>query len=175
MPMRRPFLSSHFRNSRARIQQLIRGGFVRVGGATSRPNRPVWNEIKYRTATRKIETGETIPLTIHAERRLIVINKATGMTVHPGGVNTNTRPSQRVATPLLRLVGHRRKGMAGIVTVWIKKQRLPVAAKRRGASRIIKTVLGAPVERIYLAWCRKIRKQTGVIENKIDDIRIGKE
>ena len=74
--------------SRSRIQQLIRAGFVRVGGATARPHQPVrsGNEIEVtEPPPEKIQTEpEAIPLTIlYEDNDLIVINKASGMTVHP--------------------------------------------------------------------------------------------
>ena len=75
--------------SRSRVQQLIRAGFVRVGGATARPHQPVrsGDEIEVtEPPPEKIQTDpEAIPLTIlYEDDDLIVINKATGMTVHPG-------------------------------------------------------------------------------------------
>src|SRR6059058_3687888 len=69
--------------SRSRIQQLIRDGFVRVSGATTRPNQPVrsGNEIEVtEPPPEKIETEpEAIPLTIlYEDDDLIVINKTAG-------------------------------------------------------------------------------------------------
>src|SRR5215475_8459332 len=75
--------------SRSRIQQLIRAGFVRVGGAKMRPHQSVrsGDEIEVtEPPLEKIQTEpEAIPLTIlYEDDDLIVINKAAGMTVHPG-------------------------------------------------------------------------------------------
>jgi len=69
--------------SRSRIQQLIRAGFVRVGGATARPHQPVrsGDEIDVtEPPPEKIQTEpEAIPLTIlYEDDDLIVVNKPTG-------------------------------------------------------------------------------------------------
>ena len=76
--------------SRSRIQQLIRAGFVRVGGAKMRPHQSVRSGDKIEVTEpppEKIQTEpEAIPLTVlYEDDDLIVINKAAGMTVHPGG------------------------------------------------------------------------------------------
>src|SRR6266403_1033039 len=75
--------------SRSRVQQLIRAGFVRRNGATTRPNQLVRTSDKIEVIEpppEKIQTEpEAIPLAIlYEDDDLIVINKATGMTVHPG-------------------------------------------------------------------------------------------
>src|SRR5262245_8906482 len=75
--------------SRSRIQQLIRAGFVRVDGAITRPHQSVRSGDQVEVTeppVEKIETEpEAIPLTIlYEDDDLIVINKASGMTVHPG-------------------------------------------------------------------------------------------
>jgi len=75
--------------SRSRIQQLIRAGFVRVDGAIRRPHHSVrsGDEIEItEPPPEKIETEpEAIPLAIlYEDDDLIVINKASGMIVHPG-------------------------------------------------------------------------------------------
>src|SRR5437867_13036342 len=74
--------------SRSRIQQLIRAGFVRLNGATTRPHQVVrtGDQIELTNPPpEKIETRpEAIPLEILFEDDdLIVINKPAGMTVHP--------------------------------------------------------------------------------------------
>jgi len=74
--------------SRSRIQQLIRAGFVRLNGATTRPHQVVrtGDQIELTNPTpEKIETRpEAIPLEILFEDDdLVVINKPAGMTVHP--------------------------------------------------------------------------------------------
>src|SRR5437773_11387981 len=75
--------------SRSRIQQLIRAGFVRLNGTTTRPHQLVrtGDQIELtEPPPEKIETKpEPIPLEIlYEDDDLIVINKPAGMTVHPG-------------------------------------------------------------------------------------------
>src|SRR5215831_4720069 len=75
--------------SRSRIQQLIRAGFVYVGGATTRSHQSVQAGDKIEITVpppEKIQTEpEAIPLAIlYEDDDLIVINKPAGLTVHPG-------------------------------------------------------------------------------------------
>src|SRR4029434_4931474 len=75
--------------SRSRVQQLIRAGFIRLNGATTRPRQPVrsGDEIELtEPPLEKIETRpEPIPLEVLFEDNdLIVINKPAGLVVHPG-------------------------------------------------------------------------------------------
>ena len=75
--------------SRSRLQQLIRGGFVRLNGAITRPRQPVrsGDEIELtEPPLEKIENQpEPIPLDVLFEDNdLIVINKPAGLVVHPG-------------------------------------------------------------------------------------------
>src|SRR3954447_1625696 len=75
--------------SRSRVQRLIRAGLVRLGGATTRPHQSVRSGDKIEVTEpppEKIRTEpEAIGLTIlYEDDDLIVINKASGMTVHPG-------------------------------------------------------------------------------------------
>src|SRR5262249_20938696 len=75
--------------SRSRIQQLIRAGFVYVGGATTRSHQSVQAGDKIEITVpppEKIQTEpEAIPLAIlYEDDDLIVINKPAGLTMHPG-------------------------------------------------------------------------------------------
>src|SRR5262245_60799477 len=75
--------------SRSRIQQLIRAGFVRFNGGTTRAHHLVRTGDKIEVTQpppQRIETRpEPIPLQIlYEDDDLIVINKTAGMTVHPG-------------------------------------------------------------------------------------------
>ena len=99
--------------SRARIQGLIRGGFVRIDGRAARK------------ASRKVEKGarlevevpppephhlepEDIPLDIrHEDEHLLVVNKPPGMVVHPGA-------GQRRGTLVAALLHHCRGQLSGI-------------------------------------------------------------
>ncbi len=161
--------------SRSRIQQLIRAGFVRVGGATARPHQPVrfGDEIEVtEPPPEKIQTEpEAIPLTIlYEDDDLIVINKATGMTVHPGAGQREHTLVNALLHHCSMLSGIGGKERPGIVHRLDKETSgCIVAAKNDVAHReLSKQFTARTVEKIYLALAAgKLRKETGVIENKI--------
>ena len=75
--------------SRSRLQQLIRGGFVRLNDSTSRPRQIVRGGDKIELTEPPLEKIETLPEQIPLEvlfedNDLIVINKPPGLVVHPG-------------------------------------------------------------------------------------------
>src|SRR6266480_6878578 len=161
--------------SRSRIQQLIRAGFVRVGGATARPNQPVrsGNEIEVtEPPTEKIETEpEAIPLTIlYEDDDLIVINKAAGLTVHPGAGQREHTLVNALLHHCSTLSGIGGKERPGIVHRLDKETSgCLVAAKNDVAHReLSKQFTARTVEKIYLALVAgKLRKPAGVIDEKI--------
>lgn len=161
--------------SRSRIQQLIRAGFVRVGGATARPHQPVrsGDEIEVtEPPPEKIQTEpEAIPLTIlHEDDDLIVINKASGMTVHPGAGQREHTLVNALLHHCSMLSGIGGKERPGIVHRLDKETSgCIVAAKNDMAHReLSKQFTARTVEKIYLALVAgKLRKETGIIENKI--------
>jgi 23S rRNA pseudouridine1911/1915/1917 synthase len=161
--------------SRSRIQQLIRAGFVRVGGATTRPHQPVrcGDEIEVtEPPPEKIQTEpEAIPLTIlYEDDDLIVINKASGMTVHPGAGQREHTLVNALLHHCSALSGIGGKERPGIVHRLDKETSgCLVAAKNDMAHReLSKQFTARTVEKIYLALVAgKLRKETGVIENKI--------
>lgn len=161
--------------SRSRIQQLIRTGFVRVGGATARPHQPVrsGDEIEVtEPPPEKIQTEpEAIPLTIlYEDDDLIVINKATGMTVHPGAGQREHTLVNALLHHCSMLSGIGGKERPGIVHRLDKETSgCLVAAKNDVAHReLSKQFTARTVEKIYLALVAgKLRKETGIIENKI--------
>jgi 23S rRNA pseudouridine1911/1915/1917 synthase len=161
--------------SRSRIQQLIRAGFVRVGGATTRPHHSVrsGDEVEViEPPPEKIQTEpEAIPLTILFEDDdLIVINKASGMTVHPGAGQGEHTLVNALLHHCFTLSGIGGKERPGIVHRLDKETSgCIVAAKNDVAHReLSKQFTARSVEKIYLALVAgKLRKETGVIENKI--------
>jgi 23S rRNA pseudouridine1911/1915/1917 synthase len=161
--------------SRSRIQQLIRGGFVRVGGAITRPRQSVrsGDEIEVREPPpEKIQTEpEAIPLAIlYEDDDLIVINKAAGMTVHPGAGHREHTLVNALLHHCFTLSGIGGKERPGIVHRLDKDTSgCLVAAKNDVAHReLSKQFTARTVEKIYLALVAgKLRKETGVIENKI--------
>jgi 23S rRNA pseudouridine1911/1915/1917 synthase len=161
--------------SRSRIQQLIRSGFVRIGGATTRPHQSVrtGDEIEViQPPPEKIQTEpEAIPLTIlYEDDDLIVINKASGMTVHPGAGQREHTLVNALLHHCPTLSGIGGKERPGIVHRLDKETSgCLVAAKNDVAHReLSKQFAARTVEKIYLALVAgKLRNQTGVIENKI--------
>src|SRR5437016_12024909 len=161
--------------SRSRIQQLIRLGFVRLNGTTTRPNQIVrtGDQIELTNPPpEKIETGpESIPLEILFEDDdLIVINKPAGMTVHPGAGHQEHTLVNALLHHCPTLSGIGGKERPGIVQRLDKETSgCLVAAKNDIAHReLSKQFAARAVEKIYLALVAgKVRKQTGVIEEKI--------
>src|SRR5262245_12903654 len=161
--------------SRSRIQQLIRGGFVRLGGATTRPNQSVrfGDEIEVtEPPPEKIKTEpEAIPLTVlYEDDDLIVINKPAGMTVHPGAGQQEHTLVNALLHHCSTLSGIGGKERPGIVHRLDKETSgCLVAAKNDVAHReLSKQFTARTVEKIYLALVAgNVRKKTGVIENKI--------
>jgi 23S rRNA pseudouridine1911/1915/1917 synthase len=161
--------------SRSRLQQLIRGGSVRLNGATTVPNQLVrtGDEIEVtQPPPEKLEANpEAIPLQIlYEDDDLIVINKPAGLTVHPGA-------GQREHTLVNALLHHCRtlsgiggKERPGIVHRLDKETSgCLVAAKNDVAHRKLSDQFVArTVEKIYLALVAgQLREQAGVIEQKI--------
>jgi 23S rRNA pseudouridine1911/1915/1917 synthase len=161
--------------SRSRIQQLIRSGSVRLNGAITRPHQIVrtGDQIELTNPPpEKIETRpEAIPLEILFEDNdLIVINKLAGMTVHPGAGHHEHTLVNALLHHCSTLSGIGGKERPGIVHRLDKETSgCLVAAKNDIAHReLSKQFATRTVEKIYLALvARKIRKQTGVIEEKI--------
>src|SRR5438309_7918036 len=161
--------------SRSRIQQLIRSGFVRLNGATTRPHQVVrtGDQIELTNPPpEKIETRpQRIPLDILFEDDdLIVINKPAGLTVHPGA-------SQREHTLVNALLSHCRtlsgiggKERPGIVHRLDKETSgcLVVAKNDIAHRELSKQFAARTVEKIYLALVAgKLRKAAGIIDEKI--------
>jgi 23S rRNA pseudouridine1911/1915/1917 synthase len=161
--------------SRSRIQQLIRAGFVYVGGATTRPHQPVraGDEIEVtEPPPEKIQTEpEAIPLAIlYEDDDLIVINKAAGLTVHPGAGQREHTLVNALLHHCSTLSGIGGKERPGIVHRLDKDTSgCLVAAKTDLAHReLSKQFTARSVEKIYLALVAgKLRKEMGVIDNKI--------
>src|SRR5205823_2078984 len=161
--------------SRSRIQQLIRAGFVRLNGATTRPHQVVrtGDQIELTNPPpEKIETRpEAIPLEILFEDDdLIVINKAAGLTVHPGAGHREHTLVNALLSHCTTLSGIGGKERPGIVQRLDKETSgCLVAAKNDVAHReLSKQFAARTVEKIYLALVTgKLRKATGIIEEKI--------
>ena len=161
--------------SRSRIQQLIRSGFVRLNGAITRPHQIVRTGDQIELTNPPPEKIETKPEAISLEilfedDDLIVIDKPAGMTVHPGAGHRERTLVNALLHHCPTLSGIGGKERPGIVHRLDKETSgCIVAAKNDIAHReLSKQFATRAVEKIYLALAHgKVRKQTGVIEQKI--------
>jgi 23S rRNA pseudouridine1911/1915/1917 synthase len=161
--------------SRSRIQQLIRGSFVRLNGAITRPREIVRAGDKIdlmEPPPEKIETRpEPIPLDILFEDEdLLVINKQPGLAVHPGAGQREGTLVNALVNHCTTLSGIGGKERPGIVHRLDKETSgCLVAAKNDLAHRELSRQFAArTVEKIYLALVAgKLRKAAGTIEQNI--------
>src|SRR5207302_137633 len=170
------FLASQLSGySRARLQRLIRARFVRLNGQAARPRDLVHagDEIELtEPPLEKIDNQpEHIPLEILFEDDdLIVISKPAGLVVHPGAGHREHTLVNALLHHCPTLSGIGGKERPGIVHRLDKETSgCLVAAKNDIAHReLSKQFAARAVEKIYLALVAgKVRKQTGVIEEKI--------
>ncbi len=161
--------------SRSRLQQLIRTGFVRLNGATTRPRQTVrsGDEIELiAPPLEKIENQpEPIPLEVLFEDNdLIVINKPAGLVVHPGAGHQQHTLVNALLSHCTSLSGIGGKERPGIVHRLDKETSgCLVVAKNDATHRDLSRQFAERiVEKIYLALVAgKLRKQTGAIEEQI--------
>ena len=161
--------------SRSRLQQLIRGGFVRLNGASTRPREIVRAGDKIdliEPPLEKIETRpEPIPLNILFEDEdLLVINKQAGLAVHPGAGQREGTLVNALLSHCATLSGIGGKERPGIVHRLDKETSgcLVVAKNDRAHQELSKQFAARTVEKIYLALVGgKLRKPTGTIEENI--------
>ena len=161
--------------SRSRLQQLIRGGFVRLNGATTRPRHLVRSGDKIELTEPPLEKidnqPEPIPLEVLFEDEdIIVINKPPGLVVHPGAGHRQHTLVNALLSHCATLSGIGGKERPGIVHRLDKETSgCLVVAKNDEAHRELSRQFGErTVEKIYLALVAgKLRKDAGVIEEKI--------
>jgi 23S rRNA pseudouridine1911/1915/1917 synthase len=161
--------------SRARLQQLIRSGFVRLNGAPARPRDLVrrGDQIELvELPPEKIDNlPEAIPLDILFEDDdLLVVNKPAGLVVHPGAGHAEHTLVNALLHHCPNLSGIGGKERPGIVHRLDKETSgCLVVAKNDEAHRELSRQFAArEVEKIYLALVAgKLRRPSGVIEEKI--------
>ena len=161
--------------SRSRLQQLIRNGFVRLNGASTRPRQIVRAGDKIDVRESPVEQIETrpqrIPLDILFEDDdLIVINKPAGLIVHPGAGQREHTLVNALLSHCTTLSGIGGKERPGIVHRLDKETSgCVVVAKNDLAHReLSRQFAERTVEKIYLALVAgKLRKPAGVIEERI--------
>ena len=161
--------------SRSRLQQLIRGGFVRLNDSTSRPRQIVRVGDKIELTEPPLEKIETLPEQIPLEvlfedNDLIVINKPAGLVVHPGAGHREHTLVNALLNHCATLSGIGGKERPGIVHRLDKETSgcLVVAKNDATHQDLSKQFAARTVEKIYLALVAgKLRKPAGVIEEKI--------
>jgi len=161
--------------SRSRLQQLIRGGFVRLNDSTSRPRQIVRAGDKIELTEPPLEKIETLPEQIPLEvlfedNDLIVINKPAGLVVHPGAGHREHTLVNALLNHCATLSGIGGKERPGIVHRLDKETSgcLVVAKNDATHQDLSKQFAARTVEKIYLALVAgKLRKPAGVIEEKI--------
>ena len=161
--------------SRSRLQQLIRNGFVRLNGASTRPRQIVRAGDKIDVRESPVEQIETrpqrIPLDILFEDDdLIVINKPAGLIVHPGAGQREHTLVNALLSHCTTLSGIGGKERPGIVHRLDKETSgCVVVAKNDLAHReLSRQFAERTVEKIYLALVAgKLRKPAGVMEERI--------
>jgi 23S rRNA pseudouridine1911/1915/1917 synthase len=161
--------------SRSRIQQLVHTGFVRLNGAATRPRQLVRTGDKIEVSEPPLERIETrpepIPLDVLFEDNdVIVINKPAGLVVHPGAGHREHTLVNALLSHCPTLSGIGGKERPGIVHRLDKDTSgCLVVAKNDSAHReLSRQFAERSVEKTYLALVTgKLRKQTGVIEEKI--------
>ena len=162
-------------HSRSRIQQLIRIGFVRLNGATTRTRQLLRTGDKIEVTEpppEKIDARpEPIPLDVlYEDEDLIVINKPSGLVVHPGAGQREHTLVNALLHHFPKLSGIGGKERPGIVHRLDKETSgCLVVAKTDVAHRGLSGQFAArTVEKIYLALVAgKLRKSAGTVEEKI--------
>ncbi|PYI73189.1 MAG: RluA family pseudouridine synthase [Verrucomicrobia bacterium] len=161
--------------SRSRLQQLIRSGFVRLNGASTRPRQIVRAGDKIDVRESPVEQIETrpqrIPLDILFEDDdLIVINKPAGLTVHPGAGQREHTLVNALLSHCTTLSGIGGKERPGIVHRLDRETSgcLVVAKNDLAHRELSRQFADRNVEKIYLALVAgKLRKPASVIEERI--------
>ena len=161
--------------SRARLQQLIRDGFVTLNKRKVRPRDPVRAgddvDLMVPPPDKIDNQPEDIPLDVLFEDAdLIVIDKPAGLVVHPGAAHREHTLVNALLHHCGRLSGIGGKERPGIVHRLDKETSgCLVVAKNDETHRGLSAQFAArTVEKIYLALVAgKLRKTSGVIEEKI--------
>ncbi|MBV9009419.1 MAG: RluA family pseudouridine synthase [Verrucomicrobia bacterium] len=170
--------------SRMRVQALIRDRAVLLNGNTPRPRDIVKRGDRITVASLREESdaqptpasGTTVPLAIlHEDDDLIVLNKAAGVSVHPGaGHSTGTLVDALLAhsASLSAVGGEMRRG---IVHRLDKETSgcLVVAKNDFTHLKLARQFAARSVEKIYLALvCGKPRRDSGTIDASITRHRV---
>jgi len=161
--------------SRARIQQWIRDGRVRVNGSPERPSRPVRAgesiEVEPAEAAPLHASAEDIPLRVlYEDADVVAIDKPAGMVVHAGaGVHSGT---------LVNALLHRFGSLSGVGGAWrpgivhrldrFTSGVLLVAKTDAAHHALANQFSSRQVEKTYLALVHgRVKAETGRIDRPI--------
>jgi 23S rRNA pseudouridine1911/1915/1917 synthase len=161
--------------SRNRLQQLIRGGFVRLNGNPTRTSDTLRSGDRIELVEPPIEKTENqpepIPLDVLFEDEdLLVINKPAGLVVHPGAGHRGRTLVNALLHHCPTLSGIGGKERPGIVHRLDKETSgCLVVAKNDQAHRALAMQFAERiVEKVYLTLVAgRLRKSSGVIEATI--------
>lgn len=161
--------------SRARLQQLIKDGFVRLNGQIPRPRQLVRRgdslEVDKPAPVKIDNAAENIPLCILFEDdQLLVINKPAGLVVHPGAGHREHTLVNALLHHCPNLSGIGGKERPGIVHRLDKDTSgcLVVALNDDAHRSLSAQFAGRTVEKIYLAMVAgQIRQKSGLIDAAI--------
>jgi 23S rRNA pseudouridine1911/1915/1917 synthase len=161
--------------SRARLQTLIREGFVRLNGKMPRPRDSVRTGDTIELTERAIEKVEALPEQMALEilfedDDLLVLNKPAGLVMHPGAGHQQHTLVNALLAHCKNLSGIGGKERPGIVHRLDKETSgCLVVAKNDATHRDLSRQFAArTMTKIYLALVAGIvRKKTGVIDKAI--------
>jgi len=161
--------------SRARLQTLIRGGFVRLNGKAPRPRDPVRSGDRVELTEPALEKIEAQPESIVLEilfedDDLLVLNKPAGVVMHPGAGHAQHTLVNALLAHCTNLSGIGGRERPGIVHRLDKETSgCLVVAKNDATHRdLSKQFAARTMQKIYLALVAGIpRKSTGVIDAAI--------
>ena len=161
--------------SRARLQTLIRDGFVRLNGKKPRPRDPVRAGDAVELEEPEIEKVEAQPEQIALEiifedDDLLVLNKPAGIVMHPGAGHQQHTLVNALLAHCKNLSGIGGKERPGIVHRLDKETSgCLVVAKNDATHRDLSRQFAArTMTKIYLALVAgRLRKSTGVIDKAI--------
>ena len=170
------FLALELRDfSRARLQDLIREGFVRLNGKAPRPRDPVRSGDRVELTEPELEKIEAQPESMSLEilfedDDLLVVNKPAGVVMHPGAGHAQHTLVNALLAHCTNLSGIGGRERPGIVHRLDKETSgCLVVAKNDVTHRdLSKQFAARTMLKIYLALVAGIpRKSTGVIDAAI--------
>ncbi|HEY4285073.1 MAG TPA: RluA family pseudouridine synthase, partial [Chthoniobacterales bacterium] len=161
--------------SRSRIQQLIRQGEITVNDKRARPRDPVRSGDTIRVVEPPPERMDTVPEAIplgiiFEDDDLIVINKPSGMVVHPGAGHRAHTLVHALLNHCKTLSGIGGKERPGIVHRLDKETSgcLVVAKNDLTHRGLAEQFAARSVEKVYLALVMgRLRRPSGSIDEKI--------